>query len=72
MATIKDVSISAGVSSATVSHVINNTRYVSDEVRERILNSIRELDYPVSYTHLWGESCWHCYRVYPGPSISSI
>ena len=45
MATIKDVSISAGVSSATVSHVINNTRYVSDEVRERILNSIRELDY---------------------------
>lgn len=45
MATIKDVSIHAGVSSATVSHVINNTRYVSDDVRERILNSIRELDY---------------------------
>lgn len=45
MATIKDVSIRAGVSSATVSHVINNTRYVSEDVRERILISIRELDY---------------------------
>ncbi len=45
MATIKDVSANAGVSSATVSHVINNTRFVSDEVRERILNSIKELDY---------------------------
>ena len=49
MATIKEVSQRAGVSSATVSHVINNTRYVSDEVRERVLKAIDELNYKPNY-----------------------
>ena len=42
---MRDVARHAGVSVATVSHVINNTRFVSPLTRERVLNSIRELDY---------------------------
>ena len=45
MATMKDVAARSGVSTATVSHIINNTRPVSDELRERVLAAIRELDY---------------------------
>lgn len=45
MATIKDVAAYANVSVATVSHVINNTRYVTPELRERVLQAMRELDY---------------------------
>ena len=43
--TIKDVAERAGVSTATVSHVINNTRYVSHETRAKVLIAIRELGY---------------------------
>ncbi|MGI9107224.1 MAG: LacI family DNA-binding transcriptional regulator [Pyrinomonadaceae bacterium] len=42
---IKDVAREAGVSTATVSHVINKTRYVSDETRERVLRAIERCDY---------------------------
>jgi LacI family transcriptional regulator len=42
---IKDVAREAGVSTATVSHVINNTRYVSDEVRARVLEAIERCGY---------------------------
>jgi len=45
MATIKDVAAHADVSVATVSHVINNTRYVTPELRQRVLAAMRELDY---------------------------
>ena len=45
MATIQDVANRAGVSTATVSHVLNNTRYVSAETREAVLKAIRELHY---------------------------
>jgi len=43
--TIKDVAADAGVSTATVSHVINKTRYVSDEVQNRVNESIARLNY---------------------------
>ncbi|MCL1895266.1 MAG: LacI family transcriptional regulator [Clostridiales bacterium] len=43
--TIKDVAADAGVSTATVSHVINKTRYVSDEVTGRVNDSIARLRY---------------------------
>ena len=43
--TIKDVARRAGVSIATVSHVINKTRYVSDETTERVNSAIKELGY---------------------------
>jgi LacI family transcriptional regulator len=45
MATVHDVARRAGVSTSTVSHVVNNTRFVSDELRERVLAAMRELDY---------------------------
>ena len=45
MATMKQVAERAGVSISTVSHVINNTRVVSDEVRRRVLGIVDELRY---------------------------
>jgi len=41
----KDVARHAGVSIATVSHVINGTRFVSDETRNKVLAAIETLDY---------------------------
>jgi DNA-binding LacI/PurR family transcriptional regulator len=48
MATIKDVAQTANVSTATVSHVLNGTRYVSEELRERVLKAVNDLDYQPS------------------------
>ncbi|MBK5951008.1 LacI family DNA-binding transcriptional regulator [Rhodobium orientis] len=45
MATIRDVAKAAGVSVATVSHVINGSRFVADDTRKRVLNAIRDLNY---------------------------
>ena len=45
MSSIKDIANEAGVSTATVSHVINKTRFVSDEVRTRVLKAIALHDY---------------------------
>ncbi|MCA1644569.1 MAG: LacI family transcriptional regulator [Chloroflexi bacterium] len=45
MATVRDVALRAGVSTSTVSHVLNRTRFVSEQVRERVLAAMRELDY---------------------------
>jgi DNA-binding LacI/PurR family transcriptional regulator len=42
---IKDVAREAGVSTATVSHVINNTRYVADETREKVRQAIEQCGY---------------------------
>ena len=43
--TISDVAKMAGVSTATVSHTINNTRYVSEETREKVYAAISQLGY---------------------------
>lgn len=45
MATIKDVARLAGVSPTTVSHTVNGTRYVSPQIRAKVLKAIKELDY---------------------------
>jgi len=45
MSSIKEVASEAGVSTATVSHVINNTRFVSDEVRARVMLAIEQHRY---------------------------
>jgi len=42
---MRDVAERAGVSVTTVSHVINETRPVSDELRQRVLSAIEELGY---------------------------
>ena len=43
--TISDVARLAGVSTATVSHTINNTRYVSQETKDKVYQAIEELGY---------------------------
>jgi len=43
--TLRDVSVIAGVSLSTVSHVINRTRVVSDAARERVEAAIRQTGY---------------------------
>jgi len=43
--TIIDVARLAGVSTTTVSHFINGTRYVSDDLRDRVEKAIAELGY---------------------------
>ena len=45
MASIRDVAELANVSTATVSHVINDTRYVSPQLKERVEAALLELDY---------------------------
>jgi LacI family transcriptional regulator len=44
-ASIKDVSREAGVSISTVSHVLNGTRYVSEDLKKRVESAISSLDY---------------------------
>lgn len=48
MATIKDVAKMAGVSTTTVSHVINKTRFVAAETEQQVLQAIKELNYSPS------------------------
>ncbi|MCI9003935.1 MAG: LacI family DNA-binding transcriptional regulator [Lachnospiraceae bacterium] len=47
MATIKDIAVSAGVSSATVSRILNNdsTLNVSPETRQKVLDTAHSLNY---------------------------
>lgn len=45
MSTMRQVAERAGVSAKTVSRVINNDRYVSDDVRQRVEQAIAELNY---------------------------
>jgi len=45
VATIKDIAKKAGVSTSTVSLVINNKGYVSPETRQKVLKTIEELNY---------------------------
>jgi LacI family transcriptional regulator len=42
---IKDVALEAGVSTATVSHVINRTKHVTDATRQRVLRVIKKHHY---------------------------
>lgn len=48
MATMKDVARLAGVSTSTVSHVINNNRFVSEAVREKVTSAVSQLNYAPS------------------------
>ncbi len=45
MVTIRDVARRVGVSPTTVSHVMNETRFVSEELRTRVYQAIGELNY---------------------------
>lgn len=48
MATIKDVAKLAGVSSTTVSHVINKTRFVAEDTSKAVWDAIQQLNYSPS------------------------
>ncbi len=43
--TIKDIAKKSGVSISTVSRVINNTGYVSDDVRQKVMKVVRDYNY---------------------------
>ncbi len=45
MATMKDIARIAGVSLSTVSHVVNNSRFVSEEITLKVKKVIEELNY---------------------------
>lgn len=45
MSTIRDVANAARVSTSTVSHVINDTRFVKPETRERVIQAMQQLNY---------------------------
>jgi LacI family transcriptional regulator len=45
MANIRDVANRAGVSVATVSHVVNDSRFVAEETKARVLAAIADLNY---------------------------
>jgi LacI family transcriptional regulator len=42
---MKDVAVVAGVSVATVSHVLNNTKHITDTIRQRVYDAIETLNY---------------------------
>lgn len=48
MATMKDIARLAKVSTSTVSHVINGSRFVSEEIREKVMGVVAELNYTPS------------------------
>ncbi|WP_394217613.1 LacI family DNA-binding transcriptional regulator [Halobacillus trueperi] len=45
MVSIKDVAKKAQVSTATVSHVINETRFVADETKQKVYLAMKDLNY---------------------------
>src|SRR5260370_22025533 len=48
--TLDDVALAAGVSTATVSRVINNFPRVADATRQRVLDAIERLHYTPNFT----------------------
>jgi len=48
MTTIKDVAKHASVSTSTVSHVLNKTRFVSEDISKRVMTAVSELNYAPS------------------------
>ncbi|MCF7353464.1 substrate-binding domain-containing protein [Vibrio sp. CK2-1] len=48
MATMKDIARLAQVSTSTVSHVLNKTRFVSEDIEKRVKQAAKELNYAPS------------------------
>ena len=51
--TIKDIARHANVGTTTVSRVLNDHPYVSQEKRERVLHAIEELNYRQNFGAKW-------------------
>lgn len=59
LSTIKDVARQAAVSVATVSHVLNGTRFVRDDTKQRVVRAVSDLGYvsnPVAQSLRTGRS----------------
>ena len=56
MATMRDVAQLAGVSTATVSHVVNGTKKLSPETTEKVLMAIAEANYTPNTPASWATS----------------
>lgn len=50
MSTIKDVARYAGVSIATVSHIVNGTKAVTPKTRDKVMDAIEKLNYTTNQT----------------------
>ena len=48
--TMHDVASLSGVSTATVSHVLNNSKRISDETRKKVLDAAEKLNYRPNYS----------------------
>ena len=51
-AKITDVAQKANVSISTVSHVLNHTRFVSEETRKKVMDAVEELGYQPKYNYV--------------------
>ncbi|MBP3813912.1 MAG: LacI family DNA-binding transcriptional regulator, partial [Butyrivibrio sp.] len=49
MITLKEIAKECGVSTATVSNVLNNKKNVSDEIRQKVLDVVKERGYKLNY-----------------------
>lgn len=69
MPTLKDVAKKAGVSITTVSHVINKTRFVSEELSKQVENAIEELGYQPGplRQRLWKDKSYTIAMLLPDP-----
>ena len=60
MATIKDVAALAGVSTATVSRVLNRTCYVEPITLERVERAVKEILPKFDYANIKEDKgCWY-------------
>lgn len=51
--TVKDIARRAGVGTTTVSRVLNNQQYVSDELRAKVMKAVEELEYRPNFNARW-------------------
>ena len=58
-AKITDVAQKANVSISTVSHVLNHTRFVSEETRKKVMDAVEELGYSPDASGFGGRR-WDC------------
>ena len=70
--TIRDVAAAAGVSTATVSHVFNATRFVAPETAERVREAAKQLGYIPSInacSKTWTKSHYKGRHTHSSPQI---
>ena len=64
MATIKDIAARAGVTATTVSRVINNRGYISEETRKKVTQAMQEMNYQSAFQYDRGYRSAHLAPVF--------